>query len=85
MIVVSGGSASYPEASGLSRGQMAGIPLNLQFSSAPTGRLPRRPTKRVAATLGPLLRPAPHAGMLRLNHPPVQLYGGSDSAADEHR
>jgi hypothetical protein len=29
MIVVSGGSASYLEASGLSRGQMAGIPLSL--------------------------------------------------------
>jgi len=29
IIVVSGGSASYLEAWGLSRGQMAGIPLNL--------------------------------------------------------
>jgi hypothetical protein len=34
IIVVSGGSASYLEAWGLSRGQMAGIPLNLKFSSA---------------------------------------------------
>ena len=37
MIVVSGGSASYLEASGLSRSQMAGIPCGLHSSSGPIG------------------------------------------------
>ena len=37
MIVVGGGSASYLEASGLSRSQMAGIPFGLHSSSGPIG------------------------------------------------
>jgi hypothetical protein len=37
MIVVSGGSAGYLEASGLSRSQMAGIPFGIHSSSGPIG------------------------------------------------